>query len=40
MTTLADFSATFLVNGFVLYEHGSDSVWRPRRRFRFGTRRH
>jgi len=33
---LSEFSATFTVEGFVLYEHGSDGVWRPRRPFRFG----
>jgi len=33
---LADFAAAFDVTGFVLYEHGRDGVWRPRRRFRFG----
>ncbi len=32
---LADFAATFVVDGFVLYEHGADGVWRPRRRFGF-----
>ncbi len=36
MTSLRDFSASFRVTGFVLYEHGTDGVWRPRRRFRFG----
>jgi 2'-5' RNA ligase len=36
MTTLAQFSATFTVTAFVLYEHGADGVWRPRRRFDFG----
>jgi 2'-5' RNA ligase len=34
---LADFAAGFDVTGFVLYEHGTDGVWRPRRRFRFGS---
>ena len=33
---LAEFSATFAVTAFVLYEHGGDGVWRPRRHFRFG----
>ena len=33
---LADFSASFSVKAFVLYEHGADGVWRPRRKFRFG----
>jgi 2'-5' RNA ligase len=35
---LADFAAAFDVSGFVLYEHGTDGVWRPRRRFRFAAR--
>lgn len=34
--TLAGFSASFTVTDFVLYEHGPDGVWRPRRRFPFG----
>ena len=34
---LAEFSASFEVNAFVLYEHGSDGIWRPRRRFAFGS---
>lgn len=34
---LAEFSAAFEVNAFVLYEHGSDGIWRPRRRFAFGS---
>jgi 2'-5' RNA ligase len=33
---LAEFSAAFEVNAFVLYEHGSDGIWRPSRRFAFG----
>jgi 2'-5' RNA ligase len=33
---LSEFSASFTVSAFVLYEHGSDGVWRPRRQFRFG----
>jgi len=33
---LAEFSAGFPVASFVLYEHGVDGVWRPRRLFRFG----
>jgi len=33
---LAEFSAAFTVRAFVLYEHGSDGVWRPRRSFPFG----
>jgi 2'-5' RNA ligase len=34
---LGDFAAAFDVTGFVLYEHGTDGVWRPRRRFGFGS---
>ncbi len=34
---LADFAAAFVVDGFVLYEHGADGVWRPRRRFGFAA---
>ncbi len=34
---LADFAAGFDVRDFVLYEHGTDGVWRPRRRFGFGV---
>lgn len=34
---LAEFSATFQANAFVLYGHGGDGVWRPRRRYAFGT---
>jgi 2'-5' RNA ligase len=33
---LAHFSASFSMTAFVLYEHGADGVWRPRRKFRFG----
>jgi len=33
---LADFAAAFDAADFVLYEHGPDGVWRPRRRFGFG----
>jgi 2'-5' RNA ligase len=33
---LSEFSAAFMVASFVLFEHGADGVWRPRRRFRFG----
>ena len=33
---LAEFRASFTVRAFVLYEHGADGVWRPRRQFRFG----
>jgi len=34
-STLAGYEATFRVEGFDLYEHGSDGVWRPRQRFAF-----
>lgn len=34
---LAHYQADFTVWGFSLYEHGADSVWRPRRDFAFGT---
>lgn len=34
---LADFSAAFEANAFVLYEHGADAIWRPRRTFAFGV---
>jgi 2'-5' RNA ligase len=33
---LSEFSASFTVAAFVLYEHGADGVWRPRRQFPFG----
>ncbi len=33
---LADYSATFEVLGFTLYEHGPDGVWRPQRDYVFG----
>ncbi len=33
---LADFTATFEVPGFTLYEEGRDKVWRPQREFAFG----
>jgi 2'-5' RNA ligase len=33
---LSEFSAGFVAVAFELYEHGSDGMWRPRRRFRFG----
>lgn len=36
LAALKDFSATFTVGGFGLFEHGSDGVWRQRRRFPFG----
>lgn len=39
LATLKDFSATFTVSGFGLFEHGSDGVWRQRRRFPFGAGR-
>lgn len=39
LATLKDFSATFTVTGFGLFEHGSDGVWRQRRRFPFGAGR-
>jgi 2'-5' RNA ligase len=32
---LVEYEATFEVDGFNLYEHGSDGVWRTRRRFEF-----
>jgi 2'-5' RNA ligase len=35
---LADFCCEWTVDAFVLYEHGHDGVWRPRRRFTFGGR--
>ena len=34
---LAHFEAVFEADGFSLYEHGSDGVWRPRRHFAFGA---
>ena len=33
---LEDYDATFTVDGFSLYEHGCDGVWRPERDFSFG----
>ncbi len=33
--TLADYQATFPVESFELYEHGSDGVWRPEVTFEF-----
>ncbi|MFG2002553.1 2'-5' RNA ligase family protein [Spirillospora sp. NPDC048911] len=33
---LAAYEASFEVQGFALYEHGADGVWRPRRGFAFG----
>ncbi len=36
LSVLADFEASFLVDSFGLFEHGSDGVWRDRRRFDFG----
>ena len=34
---LADFEAKFPVEGFTLFEHGADGMWRPRRDFPFGA---
>lgn len=34
---LADFDASFPVDGFTLYTHDSDATWRARRRFSFGV---
>jgi 2'-5' RNA ligase len=34
---LAEFSATFQADSFVLYEQGADGVWRPKQRFAFGA---
>jgi 2'-5' RNA ligase len=36
LTTLHEFSATFLVHSFCLYEHGADDVWRPKHLYAFG----
>jgi len=36
---LADYEAAFAVDGFGLYRHGSDSVWRPVRTYAFGDAR-
>jgi 2'-5' RNA ligase len=36
LVALRGFEASFLVDGFDLFEHGGDGVWRPRRRFAFG----
>ncbi|HEY6794729.1 MAG TPA: 2'-5' RNA ligase family protein [Kineosporiaceae bacterium] len=33
---LSEFTATFTVAAFALYEHGVDGMWRPCRQFRFG----
>jgi 2'-5' RNA ligase len=33
---LSGYEASFDVDGFSLYEHGADEVWRPRRAFPFG----
>ncbi|HSF25879.1 MAG TPA: 2'-5' RNA ligase family protein [Actinomycetes bacterium] len=33
---LAGYDARFVVDGFSLFEHGADEIWRPRLRFRFG----
>jgi 2'-5' RNA ligase len=34
--TLRDFSVTFTVTGFGVFEHGRDGIWRPERRYSFG----
>jgi 2'-5' RNA ligase len=34
---LAGYEAFFEVRGFSLYDHGADSVWRPRRHFAFAS---
>lgn len=34
---LANYEARFSVDGFSLYEHGPDGVWRPQREFPFGV---
>jgi len=34
---LADYEAGFDVEGFSLYRHGSDGVWRPVRTYEFGN---
>lgn len=36
LSVLQDFEASFLVDSFGVFEHGSDGVWRPKRRFAFG----
>ncbi|MEU4730326.1 MULTISPECIES: 2'-5' RNA ligase family protein [unclassified Streptomyces] len=36
-TTLADYAAEWLCEGFALYEQGSDGVWRKLREYPFGT---
>jgi 2'-5' RNA ligase len=36
MTGLAGFEASFVIDSFMMYEHGTDGVWRPRERFDFG----
>jgi 2'-5' RNA ligase len=36
LSSLADFECSFLVDSFGLFEHGTDGVWRPKRRFAFG----
>ncbi len=35
LETLRDFTASFRVTSFCLYEHGADGVWRPEHRFPF-----
>jgi 2'-5' RNA ligase len=39
LTTLTDYHAEFAVDGFGLFEHGTDGVWRQQRRFPFGDGR-
>lgn len=34
---LRDYDARFEVGSFMLYEHGADGIWRPRREFAFGA---
>ncbi len=36
LSVLQDFEASFLVDSFGVFEHGSDGVWRPKRRYDFG----
>ncbi|MFD3699971.1 2'-5' RNA ligase family protein [Streptomyces sp. NPDC058646] len=36
-TTLADYAAAWVCEGFALYEQGSDGVWRKLREYPFGT---
>ncbi|MFI7101206.1 2'-5' RNA ligase family protein [Streptomyces sp. NPDC050161] len=37
-TGLKDFSATWTIGGFALYEQGADAVWRLEREYPFGPR--